>query len=172
MTMRDTLSTNRPNHRVECVFIRFLRDVRNDVGQAFVELALILPVLILLIVGAAELGRLAYASIEVSNSARAGVAYGAQNHITASDTPGIQLAATNDSTDIASTATPVVSLSCSCSDGSAITCANAGTQCVSPARIIEYVQVSTSASVNTVFHYPGIPNTVTLHGKAIMRVAQ
>ena len=171
--MRDTLSTNRPSHRVKGATIRSPRDVPNDVGQAFVELALILPVLVLLILGAAEVGRLAYASIEVSNSARAGVAYGAQNHITASDTQGIQRAATNDSTNIAGTATPSVTLSCSCSSGTAITCANAGTQCVSPARIIEYVQVITSATVNTAFHYfPGLPATVTLHGRAIMRVAQ
>src|ERR1700722_1435341 len=120
MMMRNTPSTSRPTHRVQDVSIRFLPAVRSDVGQAFIELALILPVLVLLIIGAAELGRLAYASIEVSNSARAGVAYGAQNHITASDTTGIQVAARNDSTDIASTATPVVTLSCSCSDGTAI----------------------------------------------------
>ena len=145
--------------------------IRDTVGQAFVELALVLPIFFLLLVGAAELGRLAYASIEVSNAARAGVAYAAQNHITASDTAGIQLATTQDApnlTGVSATATP----SCSCSDGTVITCANAGTTCLSPARIIEYVQVNTSASVNTAFHYPGIPNTLTLHGQAIMRVEQ
>lgn len=144
----------------------------NDAGQAFVELALVLPIFILLLLGAAELGRLAYASIEVSNAARAGVAYGAQNHITASDIAGIRLAATQDATNIASMGTPAVIQSCSCSDGTTITCANAGTNCVSPARIIEYVQVNTSATVNTAFHYPGIPNTITLNGQAIMRVEQ
>jgi Flp pilus assembly protein TadG len=146
--------------------------IRSGIGQAFVELALVLPIFILLLVGTAELGRLAYASIEVSNAARAGVAYGAQSHITASDITGIQLAATQDAPNITSMTPPVVTLSCSCSNGTAISCATAGTNCVSPARIIEYVQVSTAAPVNTVFHFPGIPDTVTLRGQAIMRVEQ
>jgi Flp pilus assembly protein TadG len=146
--------------------------IRDDIGQAFVELALVLPIFILLLVGAAEIGRLVYASIEVSNAARSGVAYGSQNHITASDTANIQLAATSEAPNITSLATPVVTLSCSCSNGVSITCANAGPTCVSPAHIIEYVQVQTSAPVNTLFHYPGIPSSITLRGFAKMRVEQ
>lgn len=147
-------------------------DVRSDIGQAFVELALVFPIFLLLLVGAAELGRMAFASIEVSNAARAGVAYGAQNHFTASDLGNIRLAATQDAPDITSMAPPNVTLSCSCSNGATITCANAGTNCVSPARIIESVQVKTSATVDTVFHLPGIPNSVTFRGQATMRVQQ
>jgi Flp pilus assembly protein TadG len=145
--------------------------IRSESGQAFVELALVLPIFLLLLVGAAELGRIAYASIEVSNAARAGAAYGAQSHITASDPVGIQLAATQDAPDITSISATATQ-SCSCSDGTAITCANAATSCISPARIIEYVQVNTTAPVNTLFHLPGIPNSITLNGQAIMRVEQ
>jgi Flp pilus assembly protein TadG len=145
--------------------------IRDDVGQAFVELALVLPIFVVLLVGAAELGRLVYASIEVSNAARAGVAYGAQNHNTASDSAGIQAAATQDGPNLTSLQA-VATQSCSCSDGTAITCANAGTTCLSPGRIIEVVQVTTSADVDTIFHLPAIPNTVTLRGQAIMRVEQ
>jgi hypothetical protein len=61
-------------------------------------------------------------------------------------------------------------LSCSCSDGTAVTCANAGTTCLSPGRIIEAVQVNTTAPINTVFKFPGIPNSMTLRGYALMRV--
>jgi len=149
--------------------------IRSDIGQAFVELALVLPIFILLLVGAAELGRLSYSSIEVSNAARAGVAYAAQNHITASDLAGIRQATTQDAPEIASMAPPVVTQSCSCATGATVTavsCTTAGTSCVSPSRIIEFVQVNTSADVDTVFHLPGIPNTVTLRGQAIMRVEQ
>jgi Flp pilus assembly protein TadG len=145
--------------------------IRRDAGQAFVELALVLPIFLLLLVGAAELGRIAYASIEVSNAARAGAAYGAQSHITASDIGGIQLAATQDAPNITSM-TATATQSCLCSDGTAPTCANAGTTCVTPIRIIEYVQVNTTAPVNTLFHLPGIPNSITLTGQAIMRVEQ
>lgn len=152
--------------------LRHRTTIRDDLGQAFVELALVLPMFILLLVGAAEIGRLVYAGIEVSNAARSGVAYGSQNHITASDTANIQLAATREAPNITSLATPVVTLSCSCSNGTSITCANAGTTCVSPAHILEFVQVQTSAPVNTLFHYPGIPSSITLRGFAKMRVEQ
>ena len=144
---------------------------RDDKGQAFVELALVLPVFVLLLVGAAEVGRIAFASIEVSNAARAGVSYGAQNHATASDITGIQTAATQDGPEL-SGMQAVATQSCTCSSGTTITCSNAATLCLSPNRIIEYVQVQTSANVATVFKFPGIPSTVTLGGYAIMRVEQ
>ena len=45
--------------------------VKAERGSALVELALTMPILILLFVGAAEFASLSYASIEVSNAARA-----------------------------------------------------------------------------------------------------
>jgi Flp pilus assembly protein TadG len=145
--------------------------IRNDGGQAFVELAFVLPIFFILAIGAAELGRLAYASIEVSNAARAAVAYGAQNHSTASDNAGIQAAALQDGPNVTSLQA-VATQVCTCSNGTVITCANAGTTCVSPARIIESVQVNTSAVVDTLIHLPALPNTFTLRGQATMRVEQ
>jgi Flp pilus assembly protein TadG len=150
----------------------FRHHLYEDKGQAFVELALVLPIFILLMVGAVEVGILAYASIEVSNAARAGVAYGAQNHTTASDTANIQLAAQKDAPNITSLTTPVVTQVCYCSPATSISCATAGTSCLSPSHIIEYVQVQTAAPVSTLFHFPGIPSSVTLRGYAIMRVEQ
>jgi len=145
--------------------------IRDDRGQAFVELALVLPIFILLLVGAAEVGRIAFAAIEVSNAARAGVSYGAQNHATASDSSGIETAATQDGPDLTDLKA-VATQACTCSSGTAITCANAGTNCLAPNRIIEYVQVQTSAVVGTVFKFPGIPSSITLRGYAMMRVEQ
>jgi Flp pilus assembly protein TadG len=157
----------------------FRRNLGEDKGQAFVELALVLPIFILLLVGAVEVGRLAYASIEVSNAARAGVAYAAQNHTTAEDSTNIQLAANNDAPEITSlTATPSYSCSCEGSTGTMTTFASCSntvanlTTCPSPSRIVLYVQVTTSAPVNTIFHFPGIPSTVTLRGFASMRAEQ
>jgi Flp pilus assembly protein TadG len=158
----------------------FRHDLREDRGQAFVELALILPIFILLLVGAAEVGRLAYAAIEVNNAARAGVAYAAQTHTTASDdlsTGGIVLAAQAEAPNVTSlTATATLSCSCESSTGTMPTpgsCIGVTlTSCPSPSRIVEFVQVNTTAPVNTVFHFPGIPSSVTLQGNATMRVVQ
>jgi Flp pilus assembly protein TadG len=156
--------------------------VRDDIGQAFVELALVLPIFILLVLGGAEVGRLAYADIEVSNAARAGVAYAMQSNTFASDGAGIRNAAKQDAPNIPSLIVDnngPPTLTCYCETAGIATakdCAiiNTGSTgagaCPSPSIIAEYVQVNTSASINTAFHFLGIPNPLTLQGQAIMRV--
>ena len=155
------------------------RHLFRDKGQAFVELALVLPVFTLMLVGTAEVGRLAYASIEVNNAARAGVAYAAQTNTTAADTANIQLAATQDAPNLTSlTATPSYSCSCEGPTGTITllsSCSNTATNlatCPSPSRIVVYVQVNTAAPVATLFNFPGIASSITLRGQAIMRVQQ
>lgn len=150
---------------------RTLCRARSTRGQALVELALVLPILVSMLAGTAVVGIIAYASIEVTNAALAGVSYGAQNHTTASDSANIILAATQDASNI-SKISATTSISCTCSDGTAITCATAGTSCVSPARIIESVTVNTSAPITTGFNFPGIASTITLTGSATMRVEE
>src|SRR5215469_13561699 len=89
--------------------------LRGEAGHSLVEAALILPLLITILVGAAELARVAYAAIEVSNAAHAGAQYGAQNGGTASDSPGIATAAASDAANL-TTLTTTSSFSCICSD--------------------------------------------------------
>jgi Flp pilus assembly protein TadG len=150
--------------------------LKDEQGQSFVELALTLPVLTVILLGAAEFGRLAYAAIEVSNAARAGVAYGSQTLITAADITGMKNAATNDGSDILTWASVGLSATafqtCKCSNGTAVTCANAGTTCVSPAHVLLYVQVNTQATVDPLFYVYGLPKSYALKGQAIMRVSE
>ena len=155
------------------------------------ELALILPVLTLMVIASAETGRIAYAAIEVSNAARAGVAYGAQTNLTAKDSAGIQLAAEDEAPNVTSlTATP--SQACVCetvtTDTGAITrtaihvCSGStstlATDCPmstssgTASYVVNYVSVNTSATVHTMFHYPGIPSSFSLKGYAEMRQEQ
>jgi Flp pilus assembly protein TadG len=141
----------------------------NESGHAFVELALMLPLFSIIIIGAAEFARLTYALNEVSNAAHAGVQFGAQNHINAHNTNGMQQAATNDGQNVKALKATASNF-CACSNGTTITCANAATAC--SARIIQYVQVNTSVSMDPLFHLPGLPTTYTLHGQAIMRAEQ
>ncbi len=163
--------------KTPCIMLR--RNLRENSGQAFIELALVLPIFILLLVGAAEVGRLAYASIEVSNAAHAGAVYAAQTHTTAQDATNIQLAATRDAPDVTSL-TATATYSCSCESttgvmtlsGSCTGISTAVGSCPSPSRIVLYVQVTTAAPVDTLFHLPGIPSTVTLRGFASMRAEQ
>ena len=52
---------------------------RSSAGQSVVELALILPVLFLLIAGAADLGRIFFSYVSLANAAKEGAFYGAIN---------------------------------------------------------------------------------------------
>lgn len=142
---------------------------RGEEGSSLIELALMMPVFALILVGSVEVAQLAYASIEVTSAARAGAEYGAQTHDTAADAAGMQTVATGAGPNVPNMQATATTF-CTCSDGSSITCSNAGTSC--SARINEYVQVNTSASVTSLFHIAGLPRTFTLKGVAVQRVEQ
>jgi Flp pilus assembly protein TadG len=141
--------------------------LHGETGQSLVETALVLPLLVTILLGGAEVAQVAYAAIEVANAARAGAQYGAQNGGTASDTAGIATAAANDAANLNLTTTS--SYSCVCSNGSASTCAN--TDCAN-SHIEEILTVNTQATVNPMFHIPGLPTTYTLKGQAIQKCLQ
>jgi Flp pilus assembly protein TadG len=142
--------------------------IRNTKGQALVEVALTAPLLILLLLGAAELGQVAFAAIEVANAASAGVQYGAQTTITASDTTGIATAASDDASNLTGL-TSTSSFTCICSNGSASTCLP--TDC-STSNIEEILTVKTQASVTPLIHLPGLPRPFTVRGQAVQKVIQ
>lgn len=147
----------------------FLKSCRkSEAGTAFVELSLVFPLLTVLLIGSAEFARLAYASIEVSNAARAAVEYGAQTSSTAADTTGIKLAATNDAANLSGLST-TLSTSCICSDGTASTCLN--TDC-STSQIEQVLTVQTQASFDPKIYLTGFPKSFTLHGRAVQTVLQ
>ncbi len=142
-----------------------------DSGSSLLELAFLMPVFLMMLVGAAEMGRVAYYAIEVSSAARAGAEYAAQNHATATNTTNIALAASTDAVNTGGV-TATSTTSCSCTSGTTITCSNAGTLCTSPGRIEEFVQVNTSATISPIFNSPGLPLSYALSGHATMRVEQ
>lgn len=53
------------------------RHLDNEKGQSLVELALLLPVLIMLLMGTVDLGRAFYTYVAITNAAREGARYGA-----------------------------------------------------------------------------------------------
>lgn len=166
---------------------------RDDCGAALVELALTTPLFILLIIGAAEIGRVAYFAIEVESAARAGASYGAVNLGNAflPSYPGtVQQVAMNDAPDlpdlVATAGNACVCESMDVSSGSpsynpssgTASCqsntfkngACTGSDGVTSMITVTYVTVSTQANVDTLFHLPGLPNSYTLHGYSEMRV--
>ena len=147
---------------------RFVACIGKEEGNSLVEFAVTMPVLILLVLGAAELGSITYASVEVANAARAGVSYGCQTSTTAADTTGIQNTAAADAPDV-TLGTTTVTTSCICSDGSASTCKT--TDC-STSNIETILTVQTQASVTPLIHIPAVPTSFTVHGQAVQKVLQ
>jgi Flp pilus assembly protein TadG len=141
--------------------------IRDTRGQTLVEIALVFPVLILLLFGAAEYGRLAYIGVEVTNAAHAAAVYGSQDRGKAGDNAGMILAATNDGYNLKNmTVTPqhlcANTYSDTPSDCSGFT----------PPPPIVYVQVNTQVTVSSLFSGYTHGKTYTLHGQAIERVRQ
>ena len=133
-----------------------------------VEMAAVLPVLALLLLAAADFGRLYYTNIEVVDAARAGAQYGSQSVITAADAPGMRRSASNAAPDL-SGMSPTAS-QCTCIGGSSVTTCPTSYCTTSPTGT--FVEVDTSATYNTIVSWPGIPSSVTLNGKAVMLVEQ
>lgn len=90
---------------------------RRDRGQALVEFGLVLPILLLLIFGLIDLGRVVYAQNALSEGARDGARWGSVQARAASDIPGIE-AYTVDRIE----AVPGVSATANCVTSSVLGC--------------------------------------------------
>ena len=140
---------------------------RNQQGTALVELALSLSVMILIMLGIVEFGRVIYTAIEVSNAAHAAVQYGASSSAASADTTGITNAAMADAANVSGLSVTSVSTSCtcantaytpsSCSDNT--TCRSNGT------ALVETITVNTQATYTPLFQYPK-QGSFTLKGRA------
>src|SRR5512145_793945 len=79
---------------------RARRDDISTAGAATVELALIIPVLVLIMLGLLDMGRVFYGAITVVSAARAGVAYGSMSAVHSDDIPAMITSAQNDAVDV------------------------------------------------------------------------
>jgi Flp pilus assembly protein TadG len=139
---------------------------RSEKGTALVEFALLAPVILLLLVGLIEVGRYTYFAVLAANAARAGALYGAENGRTALDSSGMRTAALADAQNIANMTVPTARYFCLL-DGTSTLCPSTGAR---QSNWVYYVEVDTSGTYNSLFRYPGIPQSVTVSGKAITRV--
>jgi Flp pilus assembly protein TadG len=125
-------------------------------GAAAVELAVVLPLLIVLVLGCVDFGRFASSYIAVTNAARAGAGYGIMNNYTSSTLTtwqsGIVSAARAEGflgTNV-SVATPVVVLD-----------ATTG---------LRKLQVTASYTFNPIVPWPGIPSTLSMSRMVELRM--
>lgn len=165
-------------------------------GAALIELALTTPLFLLLMVGAIELGRVAYFAIEVENAARAGASYGSVNRgnaLSSTSSAMITQAAKNDAADLPNlSVTPGTACVCetvthsstgtnsesfnpssgtvSCSDQIIASCTE--DDATATQYSITYVTVATQANITPIFNFPGLPSSYALHGYAQLRTLQ
>ncbi len=140
-----------------------MKRFKSEAGTAMVEFAVLAPVFIFLLVGLIEIGRFSYFALLAADAARAGVQWGAQNLSTADNNYGMADAAQNDGQHLGWTVTQ----SHFCTLNGTVTACAIGAV---PAGQVYYVQVTTSGTFNSLLKYPGIPQSLPVSGKAVMRV--
>jgi Flp pilus assembly protein TadG len=121
-------------------------------GAAVVELALLLPLIVFLFVIGVDFARVFFHHITVTNAARSGAMYGAQDPTQAQDTIGIRDAALADAKDLSPA--PEVK--------SAVGTDELGNPCIN---------VTVNWTFQTASSFPIVPNTVNLSRTVQMRIA-
>jgi Flp pilus assembly protein TadG len=147
---------------------RWRGNSESSAGAATVELALILPVLVLIMLGLLDMGRVFYGAITVVNSARAGVSYGSRNVVQATDTAGMIAAAQADAVDVTGLQF-FAGHDCQCASNSPPAVACTVTTCIDGSTPLMYVWTRVEGTFSTTLPYPGIPNSITLTRTARMR---
>ena len=163
---RSALSRKRRQHR------------QGERGAALVELAVVLPMLALLLVGTLDFGRAFRAAMVVTAAARAGALYGAQSIPKSGDTAGINSAITTvlSSNTMSTGPSATVATLCECAgDTGAFTATTPPnsclpTACTSPAHLVARVSVTVTRTFTAPNSFPGLPSSVTITRTSIQRV--
>jgi Flp pilus assembly protein TadG len=148
-------------------------------GAALIEFALILPLLMLVLIGIIEMGRVAYFSIEVANAAHAGAQYGALGY--SNGNTNMRVVANKDGQNSISSFTTVAQYVCACwnpttgvETPASPSVNGCGSTCATGGHLVTYAQVSVTGTIRTLFNYRmlGLPDHWDVTRVATMRVTQ
>jgi Flp pilus assembly protein TadG len=140
--------------------------LRREEGSQLLELAFVLPVLMIIFAGAVDFGRVWFLDMEVASAAEAGALYGLQNP---TDTAGMRAAALLDASDV-TTMSSSATYGTECSDGTSAVALN-GTPAACSVTTVQYIEVDTTLTYQPILLYPGIQSAFTLTGKSRMRAS-
>ena len=134
-----------------------IRRGRYQRGQSLVEFALLLPVLLLIVLGAIDFGRLYYSYVSITNGARNGAHYASSSAQATSDLEGIRDAVLGDTSGLPDTSpsNPDVGVATG-TDGQG--------------RL--YADVTVSYTFSVLVPWPGIPETIDMERTVRARVAE
>lgn len=136
-------------------------------GIAVIEFALTLSLLMLMLLVAGDFGRIFYAQIALENAARSGAAYGTRVGGAYLNDAGILTAASADDGGLAGVTITIPAKVCSCADGSPVACdGNCGGSDPTP-KI--FLTVQADYGFASITDFPGLPTSVPLRAKAVMR---
>ena len=153
-------------------------------GSALVELAISLPLLSLILLGAAEFARLAYGSIEVVNAAHAAAMYASSSLAASADyqcagntcSGGITNAANSDASNLTggnAISVKSVTTACTCSNTAYTpTSCNDNSTCINNnASMITAVTVQTQSTFSPLIRIPGGALSYPLQGQSTQVVS-
>jgi Flp pilus assembly protein TadG len=151
----------------------------SDAGGALVELAVALPLLVLVLAGTIDFARVFYTAMAVTGAARAGAQYGAYSPARSGDTTAMETTALNATSTTGMTAS--ASRYCQCADDNGGFSATAtANDCSSPTttscpgkHLVVTVTVTTTKVFSTIMGaLPSGLRTINLSRSATMRVNQ
>ena len=138
-------------------------------GAAAAELALMMGILMLILVGTIDLGRVFYSAVTVDDASRAGAQWGIRSNGFSGDSSGIHDAAADNAEDLATVASSSERV-CLCEGSSTEVDCITGT-CTAGVGVPQvYVRVTTETTFNTLFDYPGVPHVIPLSNATTFRV--
>lgn len=143
---------------------RFWHDIR---GGSLVEIAFLIPLLVLLAIGGIEFGMIALHKMAANSAARAGVQYGALDLTTAANTAGMEEAARDDLGNAADGTLINARQYCYCPTEGEVACT---ATCADGSFTMMYVEVSVHDEYKYILGYPGIASSFPIDARAHMRV--
>jgi Flp pilus assembly protein TadG len=157
-----------------------VKNAKAQAGVALIEFALVLPILMMVLMGLVELGRVTYFSIEVANAAHAGAQYGALSYPNVQGT-NMGIAAADDGRNSISNLNTSGHYVCGCwnpvtgTETPATPTLDACSQpCASGGHIVTYAQVTVTGTIHSLLNYTaiGLPDHWDVTRVATMRVIQ
>ena len=142
--------------------------LRDEDGASLAELAAVMPLFMLLLLGAVDFGRALYLQTEIAGAVHAAAMYGSQNP---NDTTGMQNAAQDDAPNVPNLSVGTPTYGCECSDGTNyIANCPSGEQPSCPTNNEVYrVNVTVTGTYTPMFPWPGIPSSMSFSDSASMR---
>jgi Flp pilus assembly protein TadG len=148
---------------------------RGERGAALVELAVVLPLLLVVLLGTIDFGRAFRTAMIVTNAARAGAQFGAQSLANAGNNSGIIAAADAvlAANGLASGPSPTPTKLCQCAtNGGAFTDTSPVNNCSATCgggHLVVSVTVTATRTFSMTTPFPGLPDSVTITRGATAR---